>query len=79
MDRFGTTHPQRRPTLGTVKVVSAMERHIMKDLNESIRYRKEQLELCRSTMEEFVKISWIASYQESKPFDHRVRRNRDCS
>lgn len=56
MDRFCTTHTlinnmdvQVYPTFRTEEAVTAVERSIEDDTNESIRHHAQKLELCSST------------------------------
>ena len=82
MERFRTTftlndntHPQRRRTVRTEKVIAAVE----EDPNQSIRHRAQELDMCPSTLWKILRKDLglraykIQLVQELKPHDHLAR------
>ncbi|GFW48707.1 uncharacterized protein TNCV_4242881 [Trichonephila clavipes] len=86
MERLRTTftlidnsHPQRR-RVRTEEAIATVKRSIEEDLNESIRHRAQELDLCPSTLWKILRKDLglraykIQLVQELQPNDHQARR-----
>ncbi|GFT65175.1 putative transposable element [Trichonephila clavipes] len=71
---------KRRRTVRTEEAIATVERSIEEDLNESIRHRAQELDLCPSTLWKILRKNLglraykIQLVQELNPNDHQARR-----